>query len=228
MVPIGASMTIATSKPLLASVDVASPTGRPSQRGEPTWELVHQFPFQGEWSVAEYLALESTHLIEFSSGTLEFLPMPSVCHQLLLGFLYSMFGEWTRKQRRPMPLFAPIPVWVYADKYREPDLLLPNPVKGAADRHVDQPDLVLEIVSPDTQSQKRDFVTKRSEYAQANIPEYWIVDPETETITVLTLPAGQTEYAVHGEFQPGQTATSKLLDGFSVDVAACFAAGKNA
>ena len=53
------------------------------------------------------------------------------------------------------------------------------------------------------------------------IPEYWIVDPELGQITVLTLD-GQT-YAVHGEFKRGEQATSKLLPGFSVDVAAAFA-----
>lgn len=218
--------TLSTTIEHTAQHNVVSPTGRPSQRGEPTWELVGQFPRQGEWTVAEYLALDSPRLIEFSNGTLEFLPMPSVYHQRLLGFLYRLFGAWTQKKQRPTPLFAPMPVWVRAEKYREPDLLLPNPHKGTAERHVDQPDVVLEIVSPDDLSQKRDFVIKRAEYAQANIPEDWIVDPETETITVLTLPDGQTEYVVHGEFQPGQTATSKLLDGFTVDVAACFAAGK--
>jgi Uma2 family endonuclease len=104
-------------------------------------------------------------------------------------------------------------------------LVLPNS-KGTSRRHVDRPDVILEIVSPDHQSQERDLVTKRCEYAQARIPEYWIVDHEARAITVLTLPKGKKEYVVHGEFQSGQTATSKLLDGFAVDVTACFAAGK--
>lgn len=218
-------MTIAEN---ITDFSTITPTGQPSQRGEWTWELVNRYPKQGEWTETEYLALDTTRLIEFSDGILEFLPMPSVGHQLLLGFLYGLFSDWCRNHHRPQPLFAPIPVWVRPEKYREPDLLLPNPVRRSSDRHVDLPDIVLEIVSPDDQSQRRDFVTKRTEYAQAAIPEYWIVDPETETITVLTLPAGQSEYAVHGEFKPGQTATSKLLDGFTVDVTACFAAGKDA
>ena len=56
--------------------------------------------------------------------------------------------------------------------------------------------------------------TKREEYAQAGIPEYWIVDPELDQITVLTLD-GQS---VHGEFKRGERATSKRLPGFGVDV----------
>lgn len=45
-----------------------------------------------------------------------------------------------------------------------------------------------------------------------------------QTITVLTL-AGE-EYQVHGVFRFGQRATSVLLPGFTVDVAAALAAGQ--
>ena len=63
-------------------------------------------------------------------------------------------------------------------------------------------------------------MTKRREYAQAGIPEYWIVDPTDASITVLTL-QGQ-EYALHGEFVAGETALSVLLEGFTVDVSDLF------
>lgn len=47
--------------------------------------------------------------------------------------------------------------------------------------------LVMEVVSGGPQDRKRDLVIKRAEYAAAGIPEYWIVDPESRRITVLTL-----------------------------------------
>ncbi|NER19304.1 MAG: Uma2 family endonuclease [Symploca sp. SIO1C2] len=50
------------------------------------------------------------------------------------------------------------------------------------------PILVLEVVSESTQS--TDYRSKRSEYAVLGIPEYWIVDPLQEMITVCTLVAG--------------------------------------
>jgi Uma2 family endonuclease len=81
-------------------------------------------------------------------------------------------------------------------------------------------DLVMEVVSES--DPKRDRDTKRSEYAQAGIPEYWIVDPQSLLITVLTLQGN--EYAVHGQFVIGQQATSKLLPGFEVEVEQVFAA----
>jgi len=197
-----------------------------SERGDWTWELVTQFPRQGEWTEEQYLNLDNHQLVEFDAGVLEFLPMPSAAHQWILGFLYQLLHAWSAQHQRPRPLFAPIPVSIRTSKYREPDLLLPRHTPAPDDRDISTPVLVLEIVSPDAKSQRRDHTEKRRDYAQAGIPEYWIVDPETETIIVLTLPEGQHEYLTHGEFRPGQTATSKLLEGFTVDVTACFAAGK--
>jgi Uma2 family endonuclease len=75
---------------------------------------------------------------------------------------------------------------------------------------------VLEVVSSD--DPKRDLVRKRREYARAGIPEYWIVNPATEQIIVLHLEG--TAYVEHGIFTRGTQATSVLLEGFTVAVAA--------
>jgi len=75
-------------------------------------------------------------------------------------------------------------------------------------------DLVLEIVSPDNPA--RDLEEKPRDYAEAGIPEYWIVNPLDETVTVLTLTDGS--YAEYGVFRRGDEARSKLLDGFTVRV----------
>ncbi len=60
-----------------------------------------------------------------------------------------------------------------------------------------------------------------AEYARAGIAEYWIVDPTLSLITVLSLSDGA--YIVHGEFQKGDQAVSRLLPGFAVDVATVLA-----
>ena len=64
------------------------------------------------------------------------------------------------------------------------------------------------------------MVVKRADYAEAGIPEYWIVDPRNETITVLALEGNG--YVEHGVCARGDTATSRLLAGFTVDVTAVF------
>lgn len=73
---------------------------------------------------------------------------------------------------------------------------------------------MVEIVSPDDPA--RDTVEKVADYAEAGIPEYWIVNPLDETITVLVLDG--PAYAQHGVFQRGERAASLLLAGFSVAV----------
>ena len=101
-------------------------------------------------------------------------------------------------------------------KYREPDLLA---VLDATDPRIGDAfwrgaDLVMEIVSPD--QPERDLVVKRADYAEGGIPEYWIVNPLDETITVLRLTdIGYTEYGIFGR---GATATSALLPAFAVAV----------
>lgn len=53
------------------------------------------------------------------------------------------------------------------------------------------PLLVVEVVSPSTA--KNDYRAKHSEYAVLDIPEYWIVDPERQRVTVCTWVEGRYE-----------------------------------
>ncbi len=62
---------------------------RPSSEPELTWEIARLFPAQGEWSEEEYFALDNNHRVEYSDGFLEFLPMPTIFHQLILQYLYG-------------------------------------------------------------------------------------------------------------------------------------------
>ncbi len=183
--------------------------------------LTDSMPPQGSWGDKQYLWLtDRTHrLIEFTDGHVEELPMPTVMHQAILSFLNDLFNAYL-KPRGGFVLFAGLRVRIREGKFREPDL--------AALRHRSDPrnqdrfwlgaDLTVEVVSPDDPD--RDLVTKRADYAEAGIPEYWIVDPRFETITVLTL--GEGAYVEHGVFSRGATATSPLLEGFAADVAALF------
>src|SRR5262245_36648544 len=178
---------------------------------------VDLLPLQGLWTEEQYLKLtdQTNHLIEFADGVIEVLPMPTDKHQVILALLYELFLAVIRPLGGKV-LFAPLRLQVREGKFREPDLLL---VLDANDlRRQDAywlgADLVVEIVSPD--DPERDTKVKRADYAEAGIPEYWIVNPEGETITVLTL--DDDSYREHGVFGRGSAATSVLLQGFVVDV----------
>lgn len=178
-------------------------------------------PPQGQWSEDQYLLLtDHRHrLIEFTDGFLEVLPVPTDKHQSLLECLYLAFFHFLRPRGGKVH-FAPVRLRIRPGKFREPDLLL---LLVATDPRRQNrfwlgADLVLEIVSPE--KPERDLVAKRADYAEAGIPEYWIVNPQTETITVLRLRNGAYEEA--GSFGRGEAAASILLVGFSVAVTEVF------
>ena len=178
-------------------------------------------PPQGLWSDEEYLWLTDRcgRRVEFTDGRVEELPMPTDSHQAILGFLYLQLVAWLRP-RGGVTQVSGLRVRLRAGKFREPDVtaLRDRADPRRRDRYWLGADLVVEVVSPDRPA--RDLVEKRADYAEAGIPEYWIVDPRDETISVLALADGA--YAARGAYGRGETARSTLLEGFRVDASAMF------
>lgn len=154
---------------------------------EPAWDVARLFPPQGGWSEEEYLGLPGNHLTEFDHGRIEVLDTPSELHQLLVAHLYRMLLEFVGRSELGMVLFAPFPIKLWEGKLREPDVVFMR--REQADRRHDKywlgADLVMEVMSPD--DPKRDREIKKREYAMAGIPEYWLIDPTSQTVTVFVL-----------------------------------------
>ena len=113
-------------------------------------------------------------------------------------------------------LFAPVRLRIRPAKFREPDILL---LLSATDERRQNrfwlgADLALEVVSED--KPERDLIDKRSDYAEAHVHEYWIVNPQTNVITVLRLQGDRYEEA--GTYGRGHRAESVLMPDFSVAV----------
>lgn len=66
----------------------------------------------------------------------------------------------------------------------------------------------------------RDRIEKRDLYEQYGVKEYWLIDPEAQTIEVLHLESGR--YQLSMRCASGQTAGSKLLPGFEIAVTPLF------
>jgi Uma2 family endonuclease len=193
--------------------------GRPD---EPTWKIALLFPNQGQWSEADYLALDTNHLVELSDGRLEVLSMPTTSNQWIVLYLYELLKAFAYPHLG-LVLTAPLRVRLWPGKFREPDVVFMT--KDHRDRVQEDcwegADLAMEVVSDDPESRKRDLVDKPSEYARAGIREYWIVDPKVQQITVLFLRG--KKYRQVGKYEAGTTAASRLLPGFAVDVTSVFA-----
>src|SRR5262249_25206047 len=158
-------------------------------------------------------------LVEFTDGFLEALPMPTDKHQSLLKFLFLAFYAFA-EPRGGKVHFAPLRLRIRPGKFREPDLML---LLSAADARRQNrfwlgADLALEVVSED--KPERDLVDKRTDYAEARVPEYWIVNPLTESISVYRLQGDA--YVETGVYHRGEAAASVLLPEFSVAVAEVF------
>jgi len=194
----------------------------PDKSSELTLDVAQLFPNQGAWSELDYLDLDTNRLVEFSNGVVEFLPMPTMTHQLIAMALCRLLESFVSTNELGTVLIAAFKVRLWEGKFREPDVLFMKREHASrmSQQYWEGADLVMEVVSPDDPS--RDLETKREEYALAGIPEYWIIEPNLGKITILTLSG--TTYAVHGEFYRGDLATSKLLPGFAVDVTAALAA----
>jgi Uma2 family endonuclease len=193
--------------------------------GEPAWEIAHLFPLQGSWDEDEYLALDDAgRLVELSDGCIEVLPMTTKPHQRIAQFFFQVLSRFVSDRASGEVFIAPLPVRLWPGKWREPDVIFLEDNRDEFRGRPEGADLVVEVVSDDDEDRRRDLVHKPRDYARAGIPEYWIVAPKLEQITVLTLDA--ESYREHGVHKIGDTARSVLLDGFELSVAEVFAAAR--
>ena len=83
------------------------------------------------------------------------------------------------------------------------------------------PDFVVEILSKSTQ--KVDKTIKKEDYAAHGIQEYWIIDPNKQMIQqfLLLKPTDKTYFEPY-TYRMGEDITSKVIEGFTIPVAAIF------
>jgi Uma2 family endonuclease len=99
---------------------------------------------------------------------------------LLLGPVIEVLRGWL--------LTAPLDVFFSGADPVQPDIvvLVPDSNTSLVARGIEgPPDLLVEVLSPSNRG--HDLLTKRALYARAGVREYWIVDPESRAVEVLTL-----------------------------------------
>lgn len=115
---------------------------------------------------------------EWVDGEVIVFMQPNNRHVLLVGFLHDLVSLFVRLRALGQTLGEPFQVLTRGGRaFRRPDLAVffeTPPDVDPASRRRDIPDLVVEVVSDD--SEHRDHHDKRTEYAEAGVPEYWIIE----------------------------------------------------
>jgi Uma2 family endonuclease len=143
-------------------------------------------------------------------------PAPETYHQTLSGRIQFQLYEQIQERESGVVFTAPTDVQLSDIDVVQPDLLvilaarksiiLPSKVIGA-------PDLVIEIISESTGRKDREL--KLGLYQKAGVPEYWLVDPKSQQITVYRLKkSGRYESA--GSFH--DEVCYQAIEGVTVDL----------
>ena len=168
-------------------------------------------------TLSEYMALDIDGLWELADGELYEMPLPNMDHQDLIGCLYCMLGVYLDETSSRLghawlgvgvalsETMLLIPDLVFVSSRRR-DVIQPNYVDGV-------PDLVVEVLST---NRRHDLTLKRGWYAAAGIPEYWIIDPINDTLTVLELSGA--EYVERAALGRSDTLATPIIPGFELQL----------
>lgn len=137
-----------------------------------------------DWeSLPEY----ESHHVECVEGVLVVAPRPSIPHQRIMSRLTGVLDA-----SLPGHLIALPEIDVLVDEepltMRSPDIVVMDREAARRDpRRANAADVLLAVEILSDGSRRTDRVTKLSEYAEAQIPEYWLLDPDTGRLLVHAL-----------------------------------------
>ncbi len=125
---------------------------------------------------------------EIIDGDLYMTPAPLTRHQMIAIRLSHVLMTYLETHPIGTALAAPCDVLLSDVDILQPDLLvvLQDGIARITDKNVQgPPDLVIEILSPGTAARDRDL--KRKRYEHFGVREYWLVDPDRNTVEILRL-----------------------------------------
>ncbi len=155
---------------------------------------------------------------EIVDGELFVTPAPRTLHQRIVANLLTALHQHVRQHRLGEVFVAPYDVVLATGTVLEPDVLFVSSSRLhyiGEDNLSGPPDLAVEVLSESTKRLDREV--KLKQYALYGVSEYWLVDPEGNTVDVHRLKEGEYELAERLGF--GDTLTSPLFPGLRLPVA---------
>ncbi len=173
------------------------------------------------WTYKDYLKLDDDKRYEVIEGELIMVPAPFVIHQRFSRRIEFLMLKFVEENKLGEVFYAPVDVVFGKKTVLQPDILfVSNERKSIITKRAVEgaPDLVVEILSPS--SSYNDTVRKKRIYAENDVLEYWIVDPEDKSIEIFEN-RNNHFYPIDYAHLEGKV-SSKILDGFSVDIEEIF------
>jgi Uma2 family endonuclease len=150
-------------------------------------------------------------------------PAPKTRHQKVSFNLTVALGSFVKQRGLGLVLAAPSDVILSDENVVQPDLLFVSTARASIvteDNIRGAPDLVIEIISETTR--KKDEVTKRKLYERFEVQEYWVVDPELETVKIFRRTQRGYGRPVELSKEAHDILTTKLLTGFDLPLTEIF------
>lgn len=132
------------------------------------------------WTLEMARALpEDGNRYEVLDGVLLVSPAPTRRHQRAVALLYELVAPHTRRYEIGETLMSPADIELSDTRMLQPDLfVIPADAGTASWKDATRLLLTAEVISPSTA--RRDRMEKRTAYQDKEIPEYWVVDLDTE------------------------------------------------
>lgn len=141
---------------------------------------------QGEYTLEDYYNLPEDKRFELIDGVIYDMTAPSSMHQLIAGFFYNQFfNHITAHKGGCLPMISPLDVQLDCDEKTmvQPDVIIVCDRSKIINRCVyGAPDFALEVLSKSTR--RKDMIIKLSKYMNAGVLEYWMIDPEKQSIMI--------------------------------------------
>ncbi len=171
----------------------------------------------------EYSGLPETGpRYELVQGELIVTPAPSYRHQTVQIRLTVALYNFVEPRGLGIVRGSPLDIILSEDSSPQPDIVYVSAARRsiiAAEGLRGAPDLCVGVLSERTRSMDR--VAKRALYALHGVTEYWIVDPDANTLDLYRLQEKPNEPA--RTLAASDTLTTELLPGFSLALRTVFA-----
>lgn len=187
---------------------------------------INQLDFKKRYTYADYLTWKFTERVELIKGWLyQMSPAPRRRHQKISGELFFLLKSNSLLEGCEI-YDAPFDVRLVKneraqhrtiDTVVQPDIcVICDPGKLDEMGCQGAPDLIVEITSPATA--KKDYNEKFRLYEENEVLEYWIVNPEAQSLEIFGFVDGHYQSLTLNERKYNPVAESRLFNGLAIDL----------